>query len=307
MPTQEQLSTTRFGVINSITASVLFAVMYFYATLLAPMDGAQIYGWRILVTLPFLTGLMLLTGRAQLIASVWRRALAQPALWLALLATSALLGVQLWLFMWAPVSGHALSVSLGYFLLPLTLAVTGRVVFKERLSRFQRLALLFAALGIANELIFAPAVSWPTFVVALGYPLYFVLRKRIGTNHLGGIWFDMALSLPVAIWFMGNPSVSAVGILPSAMHGVMILGLGILSAASLACMISASLQLSLGLFGLLSYVEPALLVVVALLIGERIDPSQWLTYLSIWAAILVLIVEGCRSLRQWPAKAAPVK
>ena len=38
---------------------------------------------------------------------------------LALLTSSALVGVQLWLFMWAPLHGRALPVSLGYFLLPL--------------------------------------------------------------------------------------------------------------------------------------------------------------------------------------------
>jgi chloramphenicol-sensitive protein RarD len=37
--------------------------------------------------------------------------------------------VQLWLFMWAPINDHGLGVSLGYFLLPLTLVLTGRLVF----------------------------------------------------------------------------------------------------------------------------------------------------------------------------------
>ena len=48
------------------------------------------------------------------------------------------------------------------------------------------------------------------------------------------------------------------------------------------------------LFGLLSYVEPVLLVVVALLLGETIVAGQWLTYGAIWAAIGVLVVEGAQ-------------
>jgi chloramphenicol-sensitive protein RarD len=39
-----------------------------------------------------------------------------------------------------------------------------------------------------------------------------------------------------------------------------------------------------------------LLVGVALLLGETIGRDQWLTYLPIWAAVLVLIVEGFKHL-----------
>ena len=57
----------------------------------------------------------------------------------------------------------------------------------------------------------------------------------------------------------------------------------------------ASQTLSLSLFGLLGYVEPVLLVVVALLLGETIDGAQWLTYIPIWIAVLLLIVEGVKN------------
>lgn len=287
------------GIANSIAASVLFAVMYYYATLLEPLSGEQIYGWRILLTIPFLTCLLLLTSQGNQISSIWNRLCRQPAMWIGLLATSLLVGVQLWLFMWAPVNGKGLSVSLGYFLLPITLALTGRVLFNEKLSRLQLIACCIAGVGAVNELAFANAISWPTFVVALCYPGYFALRRKIGTNHMGGLWFDMVISLPVALWFsIGTLDATNEPTLNGMLLWVMILGLGMLSAAALACMVSASRQLSLGLFGLLTYVEPALLILVSLLLGERMHPSQWLTYGCTFLAILILIVEGARSLHQ---------
>lgn len=285
------------GVMYSLVGSVLFAVMYFYATLLSPLNGEQIYGWRIIFTALFLTMMMLLSGKRQEIARIWRRVMTRPVLLLGLLASSFLVGVQLWLFMWAPVSGYGLDVSLGYFLLPLTLVVTGRCFFKERITGWQTMACILAAVGIANELLFAPRVSWPAFVVALGYPFYFSLRRILQTNHLGGLWFDLILSLPVAVWLMADAVPVDVQAKPLFTLAMLILGLGLLSATALACMVSASRRLQLGLFGLLSYVEPALLVVVALLLGERIVQQQWLTYLSIWSAIAILAAEGIRNLR----------
>ncbi|MEG1041324.1 MAG: EamA family transporter RarD, partial [Pseudomonas sp.] len=58
----------------------------------------------------------------------------------------------------------------------------------------------------------------------------------------------------------------------------------------------ASRLLPFSLFGLLSYVEPVLLLGVALLLGESIKAGEWLTYLPIWLAVLVLILEGIKHL-----------
>ncbi|MNY72929.1 hypothetical protein D3C86_2115900 [compost metagenome] len=46
------------------------------------------------------------------------------------------------------------------------------------------------------------------------------------------------------------------------------------------------------MFGLLSYVEPVLLVLVALLLGESLQPGQWPTYALVFAAIAMLLAEG---------------
>ncbi len=288
-------NTIRSGVAFSVIASVLFAWMYYQAALLAPLGSAAIYGWRILLTAPFLGALLVLTRRWDDVVDIWRRLRARPALVPVLLLSSALLGVQLWLFMWAPINGHGLDVSLGYFLLPLTLVLTGRLCFGERISRLQMAACALAAVGVVNELLFAPRVSWPAFVVAFGYPCYFALRRVLRTNHLGGMWFDMVLSLPVGLWFIAAPLPAGADALRSPVLGILVLG--VLSAVALAFMIAASQRLKLGLFGLLSYVEPALLVLVSLLLGERISQSQWLTYGSIWAAILLLMCEGVVALR----------
>jgi len=64
--------------------------------------------------------------------------------------------------------------------------------------------------------------------------------------------------------------------------------LGVLSAVALALYMAASRLLPLGLFGLLSYVEPLLLVVAALLMGERIQPGQEPMYALISAGVLLL-------------------
>ena len=282
------------GIVASVLASVLFGATYYLSPFLAPLDGEQIFGWRIVLTLPLTTALVLWRREWPQVLRLWRgvRSAPQQALWL--LASAAMLGVQLWLFMWAPLNGRALPVSLGYSLLPLVMVLAGRVVFGERLSSAHRLATALAAAGVAFELLRAGGMSWETWLVALGYPAYFVLRRHLGTNHLSGFWMDMLLLLPAALWFVLRAPSSLETVAGHPLLQVLLPLAGILGALALVLYLAASWLLPMGLFGLLSYVEPVLLVVVALLLGEGLAPGQWPTYTLVFAAVVVLVLDGVR-------------
>jgi chloramphenicol-sensitive protein RarD len=232
----------------------------------------------------------------------------RPVLALGLCLSAALLGVQLWLFMWAPLQGRALPVSLGYFLLPLALVLVGRLFYRERLGRAQLLASALAGAGVAHELLRVGGVSWETALVALGYPAYFMLRRFLRTEGLAGHWLDMLLLAPAALWFTLRAPTSWPLVADTPALPLLLPALGLVSAVALALYMAASRWLPMGLFGLLSYVEPVLLVLVALLLGESLAPGQWPTYAFVFAAVGVLVLEGVWRLWHTPqalAKTAP--
>nr|WP_275300584.1 EamA family transporter RarD [Pseudomonas sp. AF32] len=284
------------GIALSVTASALFAVMYYYTSLLAPLTGVEIFGWRMLLTMPCMTVFMWAAKEWGLVTRLARRLIATPRLLLGAMVSSLLMGLQLWLFMWAPLNGYSLDVSLGYFLLPLAMVLTGRIVYGERLSRFQKIAVSFATLGVLNELYRMGGLSWATLLVVVGYPIYFILRKRLGTDNLGGLWLDMTLILPLALWFVLSGGQGFAVFDQQPWLSVLIPLLGVISTSALVTYIIASRLLSFSLFGLLSYVEPVLLLGVALLLGESIQAGEWLTYIPIWMAVAVLVLEGFRHL-----------
>ncbi|NBA93441.1 EamA family transporter RarD [Pseudomonas sp. R5(2019)] len=284
------------GIISSVTASALFAVMYFYTSLLTPLSGEEVFGWRMLLTLPCVTLFMLVSRDFSLAIGLLRRIREKPLLLLGAIGTSSLMGVQLWLFLWAPLHGRSLEVSLGYFLLPLTMVLTGRLVYGERLSYLQTVAVCCAMVGVGHELYQHGSFAWETLLVASGYPLYFVLRRKCRTDHLGGLWVDMCLMMPVALAFVLAGPASGSDLQEHPALYWLIPGLGMISALALISYVLASRLLAFSLFGLLSYVEPVLLVGVALLLGESIGPDQWFTYLPIWLAVVVLILEGFKHL-----------
>lgn len=285
------------GVALSVFSTSLFAGLYYYATLLHPLDGEQIFGWRMLLTLPCVTVFLVATGQWRLVQRVAYRVRAQPLLAAGLVLSSALLGTQQWLFLWAPVNGRALQVSLGYFLMPLSMLIVGRVLYGDRLSPLQKAAALSACVGVTHEVLRIGGFSWEAMVVAIGFPAYFILRRKLRTDSLGGLWFDMAITLPMAAWFISGHADSLQQASSTPRLYLLVPILAVISAAAFMSYSLASKLLSFSLFGLLGYVEPILMVVVSLLLGERITQGEWFTYGPIWGAVFLLAVDGICHLR----------
>lgn len=298
MPTDIGESRMYKGIALSVLASVTFGVLYFYTQLLKPLDSEETFAWRMLATLPFLTLFMWWSGDLKHISAIFQRLKQQPQFILWLIFSSFLCTTQLWLFLWGPINGRGLQVSLGYFLLPLIMVLLGCVLYKEKLSTWQMAAVALAVLGVSHEIWRIGTVAWETLYVAFAYPLYFFLRRVFRTDHLGGFWWDLLLVIPIAVYlgFYYSDSVNVIAAFPYLIWSV--LGLGFLSALGLGSYILASRYLPFVIFGLLSYLEPVLLAFASMLLGERIEAGEWLTYIPIWLAVALLVVEGCLHLRK---------
>ncbi|WP_417615006.1 EamA family transporter RarD [Oceanisphaera sp.] len=291
------------GVALSVFSCVLFAFLYYYASLMQPLSAEAVFGWRMLLTMPCAGLFLLYSGDWSLVKALLSELKSRPILWLGLPLSAALVGVQLWIFMWAPINGRGLQVSLGYFMMPLVLVVIGRFLYQEQPSRLQWTAVFFAVVGVGNELWQAGGVSWETLVVAFGYPAYFVWRRWLGSDNLGGLWVDMLLIVPVAAWFVVSVDQPLAAFEQRPVLWGLVLGLGMVSALAMVCYILASRRLPFSLFGLLGYVEPILLVLVSLILGETIKAEEWPTYIAIWLAVGLLVLEGVKQLlafRRYP-------
>ncbi|HLS18083.1 MAG TPA: EamA family transporter RarD [Paenalcaligenes sp.] len=287
------------GVALSVSASVLFALVYYASALLYPLEGADLFAWRIFLGVPALAVIVHQTRRWPEIGAVAKRLCTEGRFLLLSLLSAFLFGVQLWLFVWAPLNHRALDVSMGYFLLPLSMVLVGQILYKERLSVWQWCAVFFAASGVLHELWRTHSFSWATALVALGYPPYFVLRRHLKVGTIVSLWFDFIILLIPSIYIVLSSMIGTEG--QSSLHLFaqhprffwQVPFFGMISAIALFSYIAASRKLPMGLFGLLGYVEPVLLFWVAfLLLGEPIESGEWWTYIPIWIAVGFLVAEG---------------
>lgn len=273
------------GVVLAVLASAMFALISPYVKLLSPLDGVDIFAWRVIWTLPFTLALVAAQrGERRL----WRLVCHlgdHPWKALTLVACAGLLGLQQWLFLWAPLHGRMLEVSLGYFLLPLSMVLVGRFFDRQHIHPLQWLAVAFALIGVTHEFAYSGAFSWPTLVVALGFPPYFLLRRTLGHDSLSVFAAELIVMFPVAAFlvFGGGEAVTA----NPRLTWLFLPGLGLMSAVSFAIYLRSSRMLPMALFGLLGYIEPVLLVVISTLaFGENISIQELWTYAPIALSVL---------------------
>lgn len=284
------------GVTLSVAASMLFALIPGYVQWLAPLDGVQVFAQRVLWSIPAILLLVALSRQWSLLRAALARLRREPKLLLALPVAAALIGIQWGLFVWAPLSGRMLDVSMGYFLLPLVMVLAGRVFYGERLRPLIKIAVFFAACGVLHELWRTQAFSWVTMVTALGYPPYFMLRRWMALDSLSGFILEMLVLAPLAIWLIVAFGPDA-AFAEAPQLWLLLPGLGLLGTLAFAAMLVASRLLPMGLFGILSYVEPVLLFVVSLVfLGESINSQQLITYLPIWFAVVLVALDSARLL-----------
>lgn len=280
------------GTLASVGSSLAFGGIYFLTPLLAPAPADAIWAVRNLVTIPVIMLALVMARQWHLVTAVGSMLRRAPLKILGVLACGLLIAAQLWVFAWAPLNGRGLGVALGYFLLPLVLVVAGKLLYRDQLAWWQWTAAGVAAAGVAFEILRVGSISWETLLVAIGYPVYFVLRRKLGTGHLGGMLWEFVLVVPIALVLLANELGSGVALQASPALAWTVPLYSACAGGALVLYIAASRLLTLSIFGLLSYLEPALLMVAALLIGERIVGLEWGVYAAVWVAVFIILGGG---------------
>ena len=293
-----QQRTLMLGVAYAVLSNVLFGVLYAYSSFLAPLSGTQVFIWRMIAMWVALVGYLLISGRLNPHLDKIR-ALSGVKQWAWLLIPTPIFLSQLWLFMWAPVNNQGVQAAMGYFLFPLMMVVFGCVLFGEKLSRLQWFAVGFAALGVGSEIFRTQSVSWATLWVCGTYPLYYIIRRLQGIDSITGMLVDLTLFLPFAIAYLCFISPSSLALVAgSGFFIFMLAGLGVLSVLAMKTNIDASQMLPVNVYGMLSYLEPALLFILAVtLLGNPFESAMIYSYGLIWLGIAFLIAHGVKQLR----------
>ncbi len=288
----------RRGAVWSVLASSLFGAVFFLAGVI-DAGPEQILGWRLVITAALFSAALVSRAGRDAVRDLVRVVAARPWACAVVVINAGLVGTQMWMFAWAPANGEAFEASLGYLLLPLALVLVGRVVFRDHVPLLQWVAVAIAIAAVATKMALSGPGSWVTAVICVGYALYFSLRRGFRLDLPASFGVECALLVPIAVALLVGTHSAAAG--PS----MLLLAVGVASAAAMWSYLTAARRLSLPAFGLLSYLESVLLFVAAIALGDKLEPADWVMCSLLGVALVLMALSYGPAVRSRSARRRP--
>jgi chloramphenicol-sensitive protein RarD len=289
------MPTIRFGtgyivaVLSGVVANLLFGASSLYWKMLAEVSPGTLMGYRILLSLVTLVGVMGLLGRLHGL---------QARLTLRILAihfAAAIFVVISWAtFMWASIHGHVVESGLGYLIAPFVAISVGALAFGDKMSGVRKagLAVIIAAV-LAMVQRSGELTHWVYLVIGATWGAYACLKKLTTLDAFSGLLCEtVALSAVLAV----SLTISATSMhLPSTLPNPILLTLalcGLVSVLPLWLFSLAAARLPLSVMGLFQFVLPTTQLVVALVFYRQgVSFNTLLCFGVIWFALAILIAE----------------
>lgn len=278
----DRSETTR-GLLAASSAYMLWGFMPVYFKLVQAVSPWVILGHRVIWAVPVVLAMLAVSGRLREISEAIR----QPKVVFPLLVSAVLIASNWGVYIWAVVSERILEASLGYFINPLMTLALAALLFGERFSRLQMLAVAIAALGVLNQTIVVGQVPWVSLALGALFALYSAIRKVTPVTSRTGLAIETLWLTPFAlVGLMAFPVAGSAALgAPDWPHFLLLMLAGPVTAMPLILFAIGARALQLSTIGILQFSAPTLQFVLALAYGETFTAAHAVTFGLIWIGV----------------------
>jgi len=279
------------GVTYAVGAYLLWGVLPLYWHLVHEVPALEMTAHRTLWCVVFLGFITVIRGRVGEIGAILRT----PVTRWTLTATSALITVNWFLFMYALVTDQVVESSLGYYMTPVLNFAFGILLMRERPSRLRMFCIGLATCGVLVQLFAFGRLPWLALGLAVTFGLYGYFRKKAPVAAMDGLLVETGLAVPAAIallvwWHVHGTGLFLIGNVKR--DALLVLG-GAFTITPLALFAAAMRRVRMTTMGFLQYMAPTISLLAAVFIlGEPFDLSDLVSFGFIWAAIAIAIFDS---------------
>jgi chloramphenicol-sensitive protein RarD len=279
-------------------------VIPLYFRLLTHLPAWEVLAHRIIWAFALLAVVIVLRRKLPDILRIFR----SKAVLTRLSASTLLIGLNWFTYIYAVFTAQIVEASLGYFITPLVNVLLGVVFLGERLRRLQILSLAVAAIGVGNLALLGHGVPWIALTLACSFATYGLIRKTVAADSMSGLFVETMLLTPPALIFLlvlqaRGESVS----LPAgpATWGMLALS-GMITTVPLLLFAAAARRLTMASLGFLQYLAPTIQFLLAVFaFGEPFSMSQLASFAFIWIAVAIYSVSSYWAYRRVPTVLIP--
>lgn len=277
-------SNITLALLANICAFFLWSLATLIFNALSTIDNLQVLAFRIIFSMMF-CGLLLI-----LIPSTWQiiRQLNKNE-WLVLFISSVLISSNWYLVIFSISLNQLSSASFGYFLAPLLSVALLKWRQKEGVTRAEMIAMSLCFLGaviVVNER-YTDSLPWISITIAVTFAYYSVLKKTKAIAPLATLTVETGFAaVPALIFIVLNFTQLSFNF--SASQWGLLLSLGAITTLPILLYIGSVVFLSATTIGLLQYLNPTLMLFVAIgIFGEDISTGVLRGFFILWSGIAV--------------------
>jgi chloramphenicol-sensitive protein RarD len=279
----------RRGFLYGAAAYLLWGLFPLYWPLLEPAGAVEILAHRVAWSLVTMLVVVSASRRLPQLRALLSRHRARNLLTVAAVVIAVNWGTYIW-----GVNNHrVVETSLGYFINPLVTVLMGVVILRERLRRWQWVALGVAAIAVVGLAVDYGHPPWVALTLAFSFGTYGLAKKQAGVEAVESLTFETLVLVPVALgylfWLGGDNTIADHG--PG--HALLLASTGVVTAIPLLCFGAAAIRVPMTTLGLLQYLAPILQFLLGVtVLGEHMSLVRWAGFGLVWIALVVFTVEA---------------
>ncbi len=290
------------GTIYVTLSYVLWGLLPVFWKLLADVDSFYVLACRVVFSLVVSAALLPLLGEARRA----KDALKDKRLVGLMLCCGLLISFNWGVLIYCVAAERVLDVSLAYYINPLLAILVGFICFRERLSAAQWIACAIAAAGVAAPMVMAGEFPILAVLCGLSFAIYGAVKKVADIPGELSTFMETLLVVPFAIAFIIYCEANGGPVASGQLSGWRLLLLPAAGAVTFlpVYLYSAGIRTtSMGLSGVLMYINPTLQLLIGLLYGETLGTDMLVTFACVWIATAIYLISGAKS-RKRAANAA---
>ena len=298
----------RTGLMQAFLAYSLWGALPIVFALYMTPNPVDLLSWRIVMAL----GVTLVA--VAIVKGGWRRlakVLKNRRDHLLLILAGHLIAVNWGLYIYAVASHRVLEASLGYFINPLMTIVLGVVLLGERLRVLQWIAVSISLIAVIILTFDYGNLPWVSLGLASSFAFYGLVKNKLGptVDSLTGLTVEtMWLSIPSTVWIvlasLGSfATATGIGVFESfdTVRAYSLPVVGIITVVPLVLFAGAAARLPLSTVGMFQYIAPIAQFLFGYFVFEEVmSTGRWVGFILVWIAVLLLISDVLRQIRQNP-------
>jgi chloramphenicol-sensitive protein RarD len=272
------------GITLTIIANVIWGLMPVYWKLFPRISPWKLLAFRILCSFCIVGAFLALHKNTE-----WLRIFLNPEKRRRVILSGLVISFNWGLYLWAVNNGHTIESSLGYYIHPVMVILTGLCLYREKLLPLQWGAFVSAATGVGILTVFSGTFPWISLGLALSFSFYGLIKKQLSFDPLDALGAETLAASPIAVALLclnipgftsnaGLGPLSILALIPS----------GLITSIPLYCFARGTRLLPFSNMGFIQFISPTFQFLLGVFAyREAFPPRNLIPFGFIWLSVIL--------------------